>query len=113
MTSVFIKNKILKELSKHGSKGLHSPDLAKALETEHFVIYSLCMEMELRTHVKNLQTSTVGDPFSCISSITPQGMYFINNGGYLWEWTKTFVVDFPKNFWWIIAIVSYLFGKHS
>lgn len=111
MSSFLKKNKILKELSKHGTKGSNSEAISKELNIEHYIIYALLMEMELRTHVKNIQASSVNHFYTCHSSITPQGQYFIDKGGYTFEWTKTFIVDFPKNFWWLIAILSYFVGK--
>jgi hypothetical protein len=85
--------------------------LSEELNVDHYVIYSLCMEMELRNHLRVIQTTTVGISYSCHPSITPQGMYFINKGGYTYEWITNFVVDFPKNFWWLIALISYFIGK--
>jgi hypothetical protein len=108
----FIKqDKILKYLSKLGTKGIGSDKLSEELNVDHYVIYSLCMEMELRNHLRVIQTTTVGISYSCHPSITPQGMYFINKGGYTYEWITNFVVDFPKNFWWLIALISYFIGK--
>jgi hypothetical protein len=107
------KDRILKYLSQYGLKGLSSETVSKELGIEHYVIYSLCMEMELRQHLRNIQTTTVGSTYSCHSSVTPQGKYFIDKGGYSYEWFLNFIVDFPKNFWWLIAIITYCIGKNT
>jgi hypothetical protein len=111
MTSFIIKNRILKELAKNGTKGSHSEHISTNLNIEHYVVYALLTEMRTRDHVKNSSTATVNHAFSYHTSITPQGQYFIDKGGYTFEWVKTFIVDFPKNFWWLIAILSYFIGK--
>jgi len=106
------KDKILRCLSNHGIKGYPSEKLAKELNLEHYIVYTLCTELELRGHIENMKTATASSEYHTYhSSILPAGKYFIDNGGYVWEWVKTGIIDFPKNFWWLIAIISFWAGN--
>lgn len=110
--SFIIKDKILRYLSNPIVGNVGSEKLATELKIKHYAIYTLLSEMALRGHVKNIGTATVSSEFYTYNStILPAGKYFIDNGGYKWEWVKTAIVDFPKTFWWLIALLSFFAGR--
>ncbi|HVT83626.1 MAG TPA: hypothetical protein VHD35_00415 [Chitinophagaceae bacterium] len=42
--------------------------------------------------------------------ITFEGRLFWENGGYTSDLRKKKIVEFPKNYWWLIAIFSFIIG---
>ena len=112
MQVFFGKDKILKYLYNKGFSGCGSEKIAADLGMKHSKVYTICTEMAERGHVKNIETTTVGSEFyTYYTSILPAGQYFLDNGGYRWEWIKQAVIDFPRNFWWLIAIFTFWAGK--
>jgi hypothetical protein len=42
--------------------------------------------------------------------ITFEGKMFLESGGYKNERRKKWIIEFPKNYWWIIALIAFLIG---
>ena len=45
--------------------------------------------------------------------LTFEGVIFLNNGGYVSQERKRNITEFPKNYWWVIAIFTFFLGLFS
>jgi len=91
----------------------NTEDLSSRLSIEWSQAYTVCEEMQLRGHVQTKSIATVGHPKSLSVGILPAGEHFEKTIGYVKEQKRKNLKGFPENYWWIIAIFTFLVGLFS
>lgn len=102
------KDKILTHLLQ--TRWMDTERLSDSLNIKWSQAFTCCQEMQLRGHVQTRNIATVGHSKSLSVGIEPAGEHFLKRGDYTKEHKRNSLENFPKRYWWIIAIFSFLIG---